>query len=237
MHDGRRRRPVGQHTHQLARAHFVLAHVVGHPADAGARHGGDLEGEQVIGHIARLVLHCLVRTARANEVPGRTAIGRRHGNAVHAGQVFQRLWGALANQLRGAGHQNLGGVVQPLDHHAAAVIHRWPHAQRHINALLHQVHRAVAHLHLDPHLGETGQKLRHQLRQHRLRQGHGAAHADGAARRRLHLGHGVGSGLGRFAHGLAVAQVGFAHLGERKLARGALQQPHAQLRLQLGNTP
>ena len=49
---------------------------------------------------------------------------------------------------------------------------------------------------------------------------------------------GAGSGrLRRFAHGLAVAQIRLAHLGQRELARGALQQPHAQLRFQIRHAP
>ncbi|MNT38428.1 hypothetical protein D3C72_1746180 [compost metagenome] len=53
----------------------------------------------------------------------------------------------------------------------------------------------------------------------------------------MHLGHGVGRRLGRFAHGLAVAQIGFPHFGQRQLARGALQQAHAQLGLQVRHPP
>jgi hypothetical protein len=81
------------------------------------------------------------------------------------------------------------------------------------------------------------QELRHQLAQHRLGQCHGTAHADGAARLGLHLGHGVGRGQRRIAHGLAVAQVGLAHLRQRQLARGALQQAYAQPAFQLGHAP
>ena len=233
MHDGGRGRPVGQHPHQLALAHFFLAHVVGHPAHPRAGHRRVFEREQVVGHIARRVLHLLVHAARADQVPGGAPVGRRHGDAVELGQVVQRLGGALANQQLGAGHQDLRGVVQSLDDHAAAVVHRGAHAQRYVDALFHQVHRAVAHQHVDAHLGVLGQKPGHQLGHHGLRQCHRAAHADGAARRGLHLGHRVGRRLGGFTHGLAVAQIGFAHFGQRELAGGALQQAHAQLRLQV----
>jgi len=124
-------------------------------------------------------------------------------------------------------------VVQTLDHHAPAVVQRGAHAQRHINTLFHQIHRAVAHQHLDAYLGVAGQKGRHQFGHHRLGERDGTTDADGAARLGLHLGHCVGSCLGRLAHGLTVAQVGFTHFCQRKLARGALQQTHAQLGLKL----
>ncbi|MCY1549303.1 hypothetical protein D9M68_854650 [compost metagenome] len=79
------------------------------------------------------------------------------------------------------------------------------------------------------------QKAGHQLGQHGLRQRDRAGHAQGAARFALHLGHRVGRGLGRFAQRLAMAQIGLADLGERELARGALQQAHTELRFQPGH--
>ena len=126
-------------------------------------------------------------------------------------------------------------MPQALDHQAAAVVQRLAHPQGHVDAFVEQVHGAVAHQHVDTHLGVTLQKGRQRVPQHRLRQRHRAAQSHQPARRHLQRGHGVLCGTGRVAHGGAVAEEGLTHVGNGNAAGGALQQTGAQLGFQLGD--
>ena len=126
-------------------------------------------------------------------------------------------------------------MPQALDHQAAAVVQRLAHPQGHVDAFVEQVHGAVAHQHVDTHLGVTLQKGRQRVPQHRLRQRHRAAQSHQPARRHLQRGHGVLCGTGGVAHGGAVAEEGLTHVGNGNAAGGALQQTGAQLGFQLGD--
>ena len=76
MNNGGCRGPVRKHSHELARAYFFLAHVVGHPAHPRARYSSVFEREQVVGDVPGRVMDGLVHTARADELPSRAAVWR-----------------------------------------------------------------------------------------------------------------------------------------------------------------
>ena len=81
-------------------------------------------------------------------------------------------------------------------------------------------------------------EFRQDLRQQRLRDGDRHADAHGAARRRSRrLLHDVHGRLRFGEHRLAMLVEQLARFGQRELARGALQQTHAERRLQFGQTP
>jgi hypothetical protein len=233
MHDAGVLAPLRQQSHQAAVVQRIGAHIVRDHAHAHALQRGHLQRQQIVGHIAHRVLHLLALAARAHQAPGAQAFLGRHGNRRQVLQILGVLGHGLALQHRGRGHQDAARHIQALDHHGAAVLHRVPHAQRHIDALFQQIDRVVGHPHFQPHARVQAQKLRHALGQHGLHQRHRAAHAHRAARLGLHLGHGVGRRLGSIAHGLAVAQIGLADLGQRQPPRGALHQAHAQPGFQL----
>ena len=172
---------------------------------------------------------------RTHQAQAMATIRRRHGNTVELRQIGHGVRRALANQLVLARHQHLHALAQPLDDHAAAVVERQAHTQRHVDALLQQIHRSIEHQHFQLDLRVALEELRHQLAEHRLRQRDRAGHPHGAARRALDLCDRIGGRLRLFPHRLTVAQIGLAHLGQRQLAGGALQQTHAQLLLELGD--
>ena len=212
MHNAGRKAPLGQHMHQLATLYLGLAHVVWQIAHARAPHHGQLQRHQVIGHITGLGLDLHLCPGITAQPPVRHAFKGRHGQHIVLQQILRRLWHSLARQILRAGQQNLLRHIQALDHHAGAVFQRGAHPQRHIQPLFHHIHRPVHHQHFYAHLGVTGQKTRHQRGQYGLRQGDGAAHTHRTSRFTLHLLHRILGGHRRIANGLAMAQVGRAHL-------------------------
>ena len=212
-----------------------MAHVVGQPAPARTGQGGELERQQIVGHVARFAVHGVRLALGVVQQAAGAPIDSGHGDAVHARELIERARAPLACQQGRAGNEHLVRTIEALDDHAGAVLQGGAHAQGDVDALLHQVHGAVADLHFQAHLGVARQKVRDQLAQHGLRQRHRATHAHRAAWRLLHLRHQLSRRLRRFAHRLAMAQIRLAHLGQRQAARGALQQAQAQARLQLGH--
>ncbi|MNP39206.1 hypothetical protein D3C76_1327720 [compost metagenome] len=73
--------------------------------------------------------------------------------------------------------------------------------------------------------------------QQRVRRLGGAGHPKAAAGFSGEAGHRLVGLFGFRQHGLAVAQVALADIGQRQLAGGALQEAHAQACFQLGDTP
>ena len=235
-HLGRGRRPAGQHRHQLAAPQFLAAQVVGQHAHAGALQHRELEREQVVGGVHGAVLQLERRAARPEQVPAGAAVGRRHR---HRRQVAQRppRRPARRSAAATAGWPPARPPVSP-----RFLTTRLPLSSRLARtrsatstpSCTRSTTRLVTCMSMRT-CGMRGQEARQHRPDGGLRQRHRAGDAHGAARLGLHLRHRLVGGLGLLAHGHAVAVVDLAGLRQRQLARGALQQAHAQPRFQLGD--
>ena len=137
------------------RAQFVAAHVVGQHAHARALQHRVLQRQQVVGRVARA--GAAART-RARAGPAGCQLARPSAaDIATVGRLLQVLRRLAAAPQRcsscRAGHQQRRSVLPrflttrlPLSSSVGA------HAQRDVDAFLHQVHHAVGHLHVDAHL-------------------------------------------------------------------------------------
>jgi hypothetical protein len=125
--------------------------------------------------------------------------------------------------------------VEPQVARAQAGVGHLAHADGDVDALLDQIDVPVIETDVDPHGGVELHEAHHQGHQHPAPEGHRAADAQAALHLRLHQrGHRLGF-FDMVRDELALLVVQLADLGGRDAVRGAVQQPGAELRLQLGH--
>ena len=135
-------------------------------------------------------------------------------------------------QILGRRAQHHPGAGQPFADQGRAG--QGGNADGHVVALLHQVHHPVGQRHIQLHLGVKAPKNAPQGRQVQDAKGHRRVDAQQPAGVDAARGE-FGLGLGHAAEQLFAARV--KHLpffGQREPSGGAVQQAHAQARLQLG---
>ena len=138
----------------------------------------------------------------------------------------------MPRQIAGRGHQHIADGLERPRHQPRRDLARHADAQAQVQPLGHQVHHAVRHVHLHLHLGPARAKTRQQWRQPEIAQHGRRADLQQPARLLAQL-------TGQRLHGLGIRhqpQAGLVdlgpRLGQRQRARGALQQPQPEMRLQ-----
>jgi len=109
------------------------------------------------------------------------------------------------------------------------------HAQRDVEALLDHVDAAVGDFQVDLHLRVLRHVARHQVGEDHLRELDRAAQLDRAARLGARLVDHLVRRLGLRQHGEAAAVIVLPDLGEREAPGRALDQPHPELLLEMGD--
>ncbi len=146
------------------------------------------------------------------------------------GDVFQRADGGVSLQVAGGGAQHQPRACQALRDQAG--VGQACNADGKVIPFIDQVHHAVGQGHVQADLRVLLQEAAPQRRQVQVAEGHRGIDAQAADR--LHgVCTGGGVGFGQIVEDLEAA-LGIRHtgFGQRLAARGAVEQAHAQARLQ-----
>ncbi len=230
---GTGRRPVGEHAHEIAARQVVAHRLVGHPRQRDARQRGRARARHVVERQRPRDVD-RHRLALLQELPAtQRAAGHPRAHAGVGGQVGRGPWHGMTRKVVGRAHHR----------HAQVRAHRHrDHVARHVLgqpdagvvAGGDDVDQAAFGDDVHVHPGMAPHVLVHQRGRHQRRAAAGVD-AQRAVRRR---GEVVG-GL----HGIAdlrqrrrdLGDEALAGLGQRDAARGAVEQPHAQARLEPGD--
>ncbi|MCY1521899.1 hypothetical protein D9M68_567370 [compost metagenome] len=152
-------------------------------------------------------------------------------------QLLQIVRGFYADafQQAGRGHQECLGRAQWAGDQRRVFVTFLAHPQGHVHAFLAQVHAAVGEDQVQLNQGVALEEFGDGGLQQRVRHLGGAGHPQAAAGLGGEAGHRFVGLFGFRQHGLAMTQVTLAHIGQRQLAGGALQQAYAQTGFQFGD--
>ena len=145
-------------------------------------------------------------------------------------QVFGRLRRPAAAEIVGARAQRPADRRDPPRHQAR--IRQGADAQRHVEAVVDQVDEAVVEREIDVDLRKAGEEFRQRRREVQEAEAHRRADLEPPARARLKLAEravGVVEIGENAAHPL---EIGAAGLGQVQRARGAVEEPRAELGLE-----
>jgi hypothetical protein len=237
MADALRQRPVRQHDFQLAVAHGLGADGFRQHGDAVAVLDHALQQREVEAGHARLQVHAAHLAVRTVQLPALACLVLADAHRDVVGQVIRILGAAGAVQVLRAGDQQFLHLAEAAHHQRAVIVQARTHAQGDVVALVDDVHPAVADVQLQPDLGVHLEEFRQQPRQLHLGQRHRHAGTHQPTRFGAQPVDHLTGGLGLGQHGLGVAVHAHADIGDREAARGALQQAHAQVGLQLADAP
>jgi len=147
------------------------------------------------------------------------------------GQLLNSAWRAVLGQIGRAGAQAAATFEQlARDQRRVA---RLADLDGNVDALLQRIDITRGQLHLRTDLRVLAHEFAQHPAQKQLAKPDGRADPQQAGRRLLQLHHRL-LGLGEVEHDLPAALViGLPHLGQAQLARGAVEQAHAQPCLQL----
>ncbi|MCY1526282.1 hypothetical protein D9M68_612910 [compost metagenome] len=158
---------------------------------------------------------------------------------AEGGQFLQIVRGPDGDAFHQAGgcHQECLGRAQRAGDQRGVLVTFLAHPQGHVHAFLTQVHAAVGEDQVQLNQRVALEEFGDDGLQQRVRHLGGAGHSQAAAGLGREARHRLVRLFGFGEHGLAVAQVALADIGQRQLAGGALQQAHAQARFQFGDAP
>ncbi|MNV21088.1 hypothetical protein D3C71_1120150 [compost metagenome] len=216
----------GQHALQLAAAQRVARQEVGHVRNAQARDGGAQHGFHVVADQARRQLG-----RQAGQVPvlDLSAGHELVAQAAVAGEVGRHLRHAVPCQVGRRGREHEAERAEAARHELR--IDQLAAADGHVDTLGHHVDQPVVEVEVEFDLGKARLERRQDRQQKAVADGR-QAHAQAAARR----GDGVlqhGARIAELVEDAAAALMEHRALGrEPHLPRGAVEQPHAHLRLE-----